>query len=193
VAKVVEVNGVKKEELGSSARVRVTAVGEVLMVQAEEFSGVADEVSVLISDYVLNERAASVGVKCGSYADHVLELRAAQKEGADEVIFLNTIGEVAEAAMANVFLVNDGVLITPHLRSGCLPGVTRELVISRSRRAGLEVQECVVLLEDLMDADEVFLTNSVGGVRGVKRIGELVLDEGEITNMIRKIYKDGDQ
>lgn len=173
-----------------NARVRITAMGNNLLIQAEKAPERPNFCNAVISEYALNERSATAGIKCGSYADHILALRAADT---DEVIFLNTVGEVAEAAMANVFIVNDGKLVTPRLASGCLPGVTRELIIQRVRAAGIEVNETMILLEDLLDADEVFLTNSLTGVCGVQRLGELELNEHEITEQVRKIYQDGNQ
>jgi len=140
---------------------------------------------------VLNERSATAGVKCGSYAPHVVALREA--EDTDEVLFFNTVGELAEAAMANVFLVTDSKLITPRLESGCLPGVTRDLVIRRARAAGIEVQESAVLIEHLFDADEIFLTNSVAGITRVTRVGELEMAENIVTEKLRQIYQNGDQ
>jgi len=187
ISDLLESNHLESED----ARVRVTAMGGSLMIQASKAEGSKNSVNVEISDYVLNERSATAGIKCGSYAPNMVALREAKN--ADEVIFLNTVGEVAEAAMANVFLVSDGKLITPSLESGCLPGVTRELVIRRALDAGIEVQECVVLLEHLFVADEIFLTNSVAGITSVSRVGSVEIEEHSVTDEMRKIYQDGDQ
>lgn len=176
--------------LEGRARVRITAFDKLCWIEAHE-APVRDEVcSVILSDFVLNDRSPLAGVKCGSYAGNFLALHEANHAGADEVISLNTSGEVAEAATANVFLVKKGVVYTPRLESGCLPGVTRELVIQRARGAGLEVKEAVISLEDLLNADEVFLTNTQIGVQGVLRIGELEVGSsmGEVTKVVRRIY-----
>lgn len=174
-----------------NARVRVTAMEGSLMIQASRAEISRKSINVVISDYVLNERSATAGIKCGSYAANVVAMREA--EDADEILFLNTVGEVAEAGMANVFIVSDGKLITPRLESGCLAGVTRELLMRRAVAAGVEVQECAVLLEHLFDADEVFLTNSVAGVTSVARVGEVELEGDSMTEKLRGIYQDGDQ
>lgn len=176
--------------LEGRARVRITAFDKLCWIEAHE-APVRDEVcSVILSDFVLNDRSPLAGVKCGSYAGNFLALHEANHAGADEAISLNTSGEVAEAATANVFLVKKGVVYTPRLESGCLPGVTRELVIQRARGAGLEVKEVVISLEDLLNADEVFLTNTQIGVQGVLRIGELEVGSsmGEVTKVVRRIY-----
>ena len=161
-------------------------------IESQEATARSAEVSVILSEYVLNERRVTAGIKCGSYAENVLALREGQIYGANEVILLNTRDEVAEAATANVFIVKDGEIVTPALDSGCLPGVTRELVIKRARRAGMKVSEEKISLEDLLDADEVFLTNTQIGVQGVTRMGDLeyAAESGmdEVTRRVRAIY-----
>jgi branched-chain amino acid aminotransferase len=89
-------------------------------------------------------------------------------------------------------MVKDGVLMTPRLESGCLPGVTRALVIQRAKKADLVVRETAVQLEDLLEADEVFLTNTQIGVQAVDRIGELEFAAGfcpgDVTQKVKEIY-----
>ena len=172
------------------AKVRMTAMGELCWIEAQEVDERAESCSVILSEFVLNERRATAGIKCGSYADNFLALHEARNADADEVIFLNMVGNVAEAATANVFLVKDGVLITPHLESGCLPGVTRALVMERAEAAGIEIQDRAVSLEELLEADEVFLTNTQIGVQAVERIGQLEMEQspGELTLAIKALY-----
>ncbi|MGJ8656198.1 MAG: aminotransferase class IV [Akkermansiaceae bacterium] len=191
VREVVEANSLMG--VGTRARVRITVMDGVCMVQAEEAQVRAEVCSVVVSEYVRNERSVVAGVKCGSYAENILALREAQLAGADEVVFLNTRDEVAETATANIFIVKDGVVVTPGLESGCLPGVTRELVIQRARSAGLRVVEGVIYLEELLDADEVFLTNASIGVQAVDRIGGLEVSFclGEVTEAVRRIKDKG--
>jgi len=171
-------------------KVRMTAMGELCWIEAQEVPERSDTCSVILSESVLNERRPTAGVKCGSYADNFLALHEAQASDADEVIFLNTVGEVAEAATANVFIVKNGSLITPHLDSGCLPGVTRALVMQRASDAGINVEERAVKLEELLDADEVFITNTQIGVQAVLRIGQLELADspGDLTVAIKALY-----
>lgn len=187
--------------LMGKARVRVTTMQGVCMVEANSAPERSETCTVEVSDYVCNERSATAGLKCSSYANNLLALKAGQSGGADEVIMLNSKGEVAEAAMANLFIVKNGVIITPNLASGCLAGVTRELVMRRCRAAGIEVREEAMLTENVMNADEVFLTNSLVGVRGVWKIGSTEVIEGaegekrlgKMTMRVRGIYRDGDQ
>ncbi len=192
--------GVLRENdlMEAKAKVRVTTMRDVCMVEADPVPERSEFCTVVVSDYMCNERGATAGIKCSSYAENLLAFKAGQSAGVDEVIMLNTRDEVAEAAMANLFLVHNGVLVTPSLSSGCLPGVTRELVMRRARAANIEVREETVLLESVMAADEVFLTNSLVGVRGVWKIGSQPVSDGsegmgEITAKVKAIYENGDQ
>jgi branched-chain amino acid aminotransferase len=115
--------------------------------------------SVVTVPWVRNERAATAGLKTTSYAENVIALAYAKERGAVEAIFANTRGELCEATGSNVFVVLDGVVHTPPLDSGCLAGITRELVLGWCRDDGIEVVEEALPLEVLTRADEVFLTS----------------------------------
>jgi len=172
------------------AKVRITAIVDFYMIEAEVAQERSEVCAVVLSEFIRNERSPVVGIKCGSYAENIMALHEAQQAGVDEVIFLNSVGDVAECATANVFIVKDGELFTPDLESGCLPGVTRELVMRAARVLGMNVSEGTVSLADLLDADEVFLTNTQIGVQAVSSIGDLELDEcpGAVTKVVRAAY-----
>ena len=101
----------------------------------------------------------------------------ARREGFDEVILLNERSEVAEYTSANIFAVQDGVTYTPPLDSGLLPGVTREVMLGELRSSP-EVQERVLSVDDLLEAEEVFITSSTRELLPVVRIGETRLKAG---------------
>jgi branched-chain amino acid aminotransferase len=120
-----------------------------------------------------NEGSPTAGLKCISQADNVLALAAARAAGADEAILANTRDELCEGAGSNVFLVVDGRLCTPALSSGCLPGVTRALVV-----AGLDpdaVEEAAVPFAALATTTEAFLTSATRGVQPIASIDGRVL------------------
>lgn len=91
--------------------------------------------------WVRNERSAVVGLKTTSYAENVVALLYATARGADEALLANTIGELCEGTGSNVFVERGGELVTPTLASGCLAGITRELILEWGREAGLPVRE----------------------------------------------------
>jgi branched-chain amino acid aminotransferase len=100
------------------------------------------------------------GVKCLSWALNLVMLEEAQARGCDEVLLLNERGEVSECTSANVFIARDGEVLTPPLDSGCLPGVTREILLEIAPAAGIPIREETLQLEDLMTAGEVFITST---------------------------------
>jgi len=99
-------------------------------------------------------------VKSLNYLNSVLAKREAKLRGADEGLILNAQGLVAEAAVANVFTVRDGVLSTPPASDGCLEGITRASVLELAARLGIPAREASLGRFDLFAADEVFLTGS---------------------------------
>lgn len=106
-----------------------------------------------------------VGLKTLNYAALILGLEEARRRGADEGIWLNTRGHLAEACSSNLFVVSRGKIYTPSLRDGILPGITRGCAIEAARRVGLRVHEGKIRLLRLERADEAFLTSSLRAVR----------------------------
>jgi len=125
-------------------------------------------------NYVRQARhAASVfaGTKILAWAMNLTWLEEAQQQGFDEVILLNEWDQVAECTSANIFAAKGGEVWTPPLASGCLPGITRELLLSEVRAPGVRVTERVMTAEDLESADEVFITSTTRDLLPVSRIG----------------------
>lgn len=112
-----------------------------------------------------NERGALAGLKTTSYGENVVALAYAAEREASEAIFANTAGLLCEGTGSNIFCVFDGVVVTPPLSSGCLAGITRELVIE-----WYDVHERDITMAELADADEIFLTSTTRDVQGVKRL-----------------------
>jgi branched-chain amino acid aminotransferase len=99
-------------------------------------------------------------VKSLNYLNSVLAKREARQHGADEALILNAAGGVAEASVANVFVVKRDVLMTPPVSDGALEGITRLSVLEIARAEGIECREQSLGRFDLLGADEVFLTGS---------------------------------
>lgn len=121
---------------------------------------------VAVVPWVRNERAATVGAKTTSYADNVVALRYAHERGAGEAIFANTRGELCEGTGSNVVLEYDGALVTPPLSSGCLAGITRELLLEWV--PGLREQ--AVPVAALAAAREAFLASTTRHVQPVRAV-----------------------
>ncbi len=100
------------------------------------------------------------GVKVLSWCYNLTWYEEAQRQGFDEVVLLNERGEVSECTSANIFAAFDREVWTPPLDSGCLPGVTREIVLHHLDVPGIRVLERPMTLSDLEAADEVFITST---------------------------------
>ncbi len=110
------------------------------------------------------------GTKILSWAMNLAWLEEAQAKGFDEAILLNERGEVAECTSANIFIAQGNNVWTPPLSSGCLPGITRELLLSEARVPEFPAGEKALRPEDLETADEVFITSTTRGLLRVAQI-----------------------
>lgn len=159
------------------ARLRITVTGgpgplgsdradpptPTLIVALAPLRGWPPAARVVTVPWTRNERGALVGCKTTSYADNVIALGYAHERGADEAIFANTRGRLCEGTGSNVFVVLDGALLTPPLESGCLAGISRELVLEWLPEAAEEDLPIGVLAE----ADEALLTSTTRDVQPI--------------------------
>ena len=99
-------------------------------------------------------------VKSLNYLNNALAKQEARQRGADEALVLNAAGRIAEASVANVFVVQNGALLTPPTTDGSLDGITRDSVMEIARAAGIEAREQSLSRVDLLRAEEAFLTGS---------------------------------
>jgi branched-chain amino acid aminotransferase len=119
------------------------------------------------------------GAKILSWAMNLTWVEDAQAKGFDEVILLNERGEVAECTSANIFIASGNQIWTPPLSSGCLPGVTRDLLLSEIRVPGFEIGERALMPADLETAEEVFITSTTRELLPVLEIEHKPLRRGD--------------
>lgn len=98
---------------------------------------------------------------------YVLAAIAAKEKGLDDYLITNTTNGIIEATSSNLFVVSNGVLYTPGLEEGCLAGTMRMQVINLALKNGIKVYECNILPQNLLVADEIFLTNAISGLSWV--------------------------
>ena len=174
MAEVIEANG------GGDLRLRLTVTGghaplgsgrgeggPTVVAAVAPLDPWAATTTVITVPWTRNERSPLAGLKTTSYGENVVALARAKETGASEALFANTAGRLCEGTGTNVFLVVDARLVTPPLSSGCLAGVTRELL--------LEVTDAVeedLPFEVLADAEEVFVTSSTREVQAVTAIDD---------------------
>ena len=132
--------------------------------------------------YVRQARHAAcefAGTKILSWAMNLTWLEKAQERGFDEVILLNERGEVAECTSANIFIANGSDVWTPPLSSGCLPGITRELLLGEIHVPGVDITEKPLLPGDLEAADEVFITSTTRELLAVRQVEDKKVGRGD--------------
>jgi branched-chain amino acid aminotransferase len=146
-----------------------------------------DTTTVAIVPWTRNERSATAGLKTTSYADNVGALRYAHGHGGDEAIFANTRGELCEGTGSNVFLEYDGRLVTPPLTSGCLGGITRELLLAWMPG---EVEERDLPIEKLSAASEAFITSTTRSVLPIRAVDDVALGQarGPLTRHAAEVF-----
>jgi branched-chain amino acid aminotransferase len=155
----------------------------------------AESVRAVRAPWVRNERSPVAGLKTTSYAENAVALAWAQARGADEALLANTVGELCEGTATNVFVERDGEVLTPPLTSGCLGGITRELVLEWSAEAGLPVREAApgelpfeVLDEVLAGRAALGLTGSVRTVAPVVELDGVPVRAGGLLGRVRDLY-----
>ncbi len=123
--------------------------------------------------YQANARHAAspfAGTKILSWSMNLTWLEMAQARGFDEVILLNERGEAAECTSANIFIANGNQVWTPPLSSGCLPGITREVLLCEVHPEGIGIGEKALTPEEIESAEEVFITSTTRDLLPVEQI-----------------------
>lgn len=126
---------------------------------------------LLVVPHAIYSAGVLAGAKMLSWAQNSLLAERARRQGYDDALLLNERGELAECTSANVFLVIGGKVLTPPLASGCLAGVTRDVLFEIAPRAGIELLEQPLTPEDLARAEEVFISSTTREVAGVGFVG----------------------
>lgn len=138
-------------------------------------------IPVNLAGFPRNEHSPLAGLKSASYAENNLALAHAERLGFKETLFANTAGNLCEAATSNVFLVSKGMIVTPSLGCGCLPGIIRGVVIRLAEETGIPCEEAVIPISELHQADEIFITSSIRGVMGVSRLESREMPPAPVT------------
>lgn len=143
----------------------------------------AKDLRLTVSPYTVNSKSPLAGLKSCNYLENLLALEEAKRRGFDEAVRLNERDEVASACMANLFWIKDAEIFTPALKTGCLAGTTREYLLEI--RA---IEEKTATLEELNEADEIFLTSSGIGIGKVVGFNEKILKSNKTSDFNKEIH-----
>lgn len=141
--------------------------------------------STCMSSVIRNETSLFTYIKSLNYGDNIIEKRLAAQKGYDEPIFLNSKGQLTEGAVSNIFFIKDDVIFTPDLSCGMLNGTIRKYIIDK-----YEVVEKVIYPEEIIDFDEMFLSNSLMGIMPVRSFEGHKFKTREKCDYILKRYLD---
>ena len=126
------------------------------------------------------------GVKSNNFLSYAMAALWAKQQKLNDAILLNPYDRVADATIANVFMVKDGIVKTPALTEGPVNGVMRKHILYSLRKMDISVEETSITGEDLSEASEIFLTNAIYGIRWVKQLGK----NGFTNSFSKKLHKD---
>ena len=146
--------------------------------------------SLAVSPYRVNTSSPTSGVKSLNYLDRILSRDEARSRDFDEAVVLNERGDIVSATTANIFWVKNGTIHTPNLSTGAMAGVTRACVMELAEKHFIPLVEGVYEMNDLTDADEIFLTSSVIGVAPVTTFDfrRYAVDAGSVLAIVRDAF-----
>lgn len=143
--------------------------------------GVAHGIRVRVSSWRRIHQSSFIPIAkgTGQYLNSVLAKQEAVATGYDEALLLNMDGNISEGSGENLFLVRDGVLLTPPIASGILDGITRASVVQLLLDEGVTVREATLTRGDLYAADELFLTGTAAEVTPIREVDDRPVGKGE--------------
>jgi branched-chain amino acid aminotransferase len=197
----------RRNEIRSDAYIRVSAFIDDLAI-APQFSPGKDALAVYL--YPLGDYVPTGGMRCmvsswrrvndtaiparakvfGAYVNTAFAKEEAVRNGYDEAIVLDDFGHAVEGSAENLFIVRDGLIITPPVTDNILEGITRKTVMTIAQDLGYAVQERSIDRTELYFADEVFLTGTGAKVSPVSEIDGYTIGVGEISQKIQSVYFD---
>ena len=189
----------------SDARLRLTLTGgsmsapdeqakSTLLITAAKFSVYPDEyyekgILVVMSSFRQNPSDPACGHKTLSYFPRIIALNLAHKKRAAEALWFTVDNRLAEGCISNVFLVKNSVVFTPRLATPVLAGIARKTVCEIAKENSIELVEKDLSIDDLLEAEEVFLTNVIMQVMPVSNIEKHTVGQGRAGAIAKKLQK----
>jgi len=189
----------------TDARLRLTVTGgpmteqdgkhkSTLLITAAEFRPYPQEyykngVMVVMCPFRQNVTEPTSGHKTTSYFPRIMALDSARRKRAAEALWFTTDNRLAEACVSNVFLVKDSVLYTPPLSTPVLPGIARKSVCRMAAENSVELIEKDLYIDDVLTADEIFLTNVIMQIMPVTSVEKHTVGDGKVRPMTKKLME----
>ncbi|MEI2738646.1 MAG: aminotransferase class IV [Chitinophagaceae bacterium] len=108
-------------------------------------------------------------LKSANFLPYSMAALYAKEKKLNDCLVLNTTGGIADSTIANLFIIKNGIVLTPGLEEGCVNGVMRQYLLKEMQEAGFSVQETTVSVNDIIQSDEIFLTNAINGIRWIRQ------------------------
>lgn len=124
-------------------------------------------------------------IKSNNYLSYAMAAVWVKEQKLNDVLLLNQFGRIADATIANVFVVKGNTITTPALTEGCVNGVMRRFLIEQLQKTDYTIKEAEISTSDIEDADEIFLSNAIAGIKWVRNCGNQVYKN----NLTYKIFK----
>ena len=196
---------VKKNNHQSLARVRINFFRK----EGELFDANNHQVNILIQSFELNEAFNELNknglmidvyldakkstdifsnIKSNNYLPYTMAAIWAKENKLNDALLLNFNNQVADSCIANIFLVVGENINTPSLSSGCVDGVMRKHIIQQLLHNNIAIIEKSITIDDVLKADEVFLTNAIKGISWVKQCGNKSYTNIKIQNIFKQIF-----
>jgi branched-subunit amino acid aminotransferase/4-amino-4-deoxychorismate lyase len=180
----VGISNLLKGQIGQS-KVRLVVLSDGnWFISSEELSKPADSISLTKFSKRVYSKSGLVGVKSISYGLSLLAVRTATQLGFDDSLFINEKGFVVETGFSNLLMLNGSSWQTPALSTGCLPGITRELLLN-----WFNVEEVEITYEQLLEAKALFVTSSLRLIEPVKRVDDKLFNENLLGNDLINQFK----
>jgi branched-chain amino acid aminotransferase len=128
-------------------------------------------------------------LKSANFLPYVMAALYAKENKLNDCLVLNSSGRIADATIANVFIVKEDKIITPALSEGCVGGIMRKVLVAKMLDAGYWMGEEAVTIENLENADEIFLTNAMNGIRWVKQFGDKTFSNNKTVKIYNQFIK----
>ncbi|MDU5324097.1 MAG: aminotransferase class IV [Peptoniphilus harei] len=173
------------EEKNFALKLIVSDKNFILTSRSDNYREDNKNYKLILSEVRRNSSSKVIYHKSLSYYENIMEHRWAQDRGYDSALFINEREEVCETSFANIFFVRNGEIFTPTISSGLLKGTMRDYILE-----SYKVKEDVINFKDIDTYDEVFISNSLMGVRNVSSINNVNFNKDEVTRLIQRNLKE---